>query len=373
MNRPIYLDHNATTPLDPEVKAEIVRALEIFGNPSSVHAFGREARVLIDKSRQSVAALLNCSPDEVLFTSGGTESNNLAIFGVTLKKGKGHIISTCIEHPAILNPLRRLEGQGFKVTYLPVDSNGIVDPERVKRAVTKETILITIMHSNNETGMIQPIKEIGTFARENGIPFHTDASQGVGKVYVDVNDLFVDLLTVAGHKFYGPKGVGALYVRRGTALEPFTLGAGHESGLRPGTENILGIAGLGKACEVAKRDLKKWIDHNLNLTSMLYEGIFSKLEARLNGAVDGRLPNTLNVSIKGIKGYEFVELLKDEVAFSAGSACHSGQCIPSTVLMAMGLKEAEALSAIRLSTGKDNTTDELSIAIELLLQKYSKL
>jgi cysteine desulfurase len=373
MNRPIYLDHNATTPLDPEVKAAIIHALDIFGNPSSAHLFGREARAVIDRSRQSVAELLNCSPDEVLFTSGGTESNNLAIFGVAFKKGKGHIISTCIEHPAVLNPLQRLQRQGFRVTYLPVNSRGIVEIEQVKKAITKDTILITVMHSNNETGMIQPIREIGSIARQRGIIFHSDASQSVGKIPVDVSDLSVDLLTVAGHKFYGPKGVGALYMRKGIAIEPPVLGAGHERGLRPGTENILGIAGLGKACEVAKRELKRWIQHNLSLTKILYEGITSRVEAGLNGAIEGRLPNTLNISIKGIKGYEFVEILKDEVAFSAGSACHSGQCMPSSVLIAMGLTEAEALSAIRLSTGKDNTTEEVLTALDLVVTKILKI
>lgn len=366
MPKPIYLDHNATTPLDEEVKGEIIRCLDLFGNPSSIHTYGAEAKAVIEKARELVASLINCSSDEVYFTSGGTESNNLAIFGIALKKGSGHIITSSIEHPAVLNPLKRLQDMGFRVTYLPVDSRGVVDPEDLKRAIQRDTILITIMHSNNETGMLQPISEIAKIANQQSIPLHTDASQSVGKVPVDVRALGVDLLTIAGHKFYAPKGVGALYVKRGLEIKPFMLGAGHERGLRPGTENTIGIAGLAKACEIAKRDLSLRISHNQKLTSTLYEALSASVSLRVNGSLEGRLPNTLNVSLKGVSGNKLVTALKDKVALSAGSACHAGVCKPSYVLKAMGLSDESALSAIRISTGKDNSIDEIHQAVDLI-------
>lgn len=371
MHKPIYLDHNATTPIDEEVKVEIIRCLEIFGNPSSIHTYGAEAKAVIETSRDSVASLINCSSGEVYFTSGGTESNNLAIFGIALKRGSGHIITSSIEHPAVLNPLRRLQEMGFRVTYLPVDSRGVVDPEDLKRAIQRDTILITIMHSNNETGMLQPIREIAKVANQNSIVFHTDASQSVGKIAVDVRELGVDLLTIAGHKLYAPKGVGALYVKKDLKIMPFMLGAGHERGLRPGTENTIGIAGLAKACEIAKGDLSQRISHNLKLTTTLYEALSASVSLRINGSLEGRLPNTLNVSIRGVSGNKLVSALKDKVALSAGSACHAGVCKPSYVLKAMGLSDESALSAIRISTGKDNSIDEILQAVDLLKKEIN--
>lgn len=371
MHKPIYLDHNATTPIDEEVKVEIIRCLEIFGNPSSIHTYGAEAKAVIETSRDSVASLINCSSGEVYFTSGGTESNNLAIFGIALKRGSGHIITSSIEHPAVLNPLRRLQEMGFRVTYLPVDSRGVVDPEDLKRAIKRDTILITIMHSNNETGMLQPIREIAKVANQNSIVFHTDASQSVGKIAVDVRELGVDLLTIAGHKLYAPKGVGALYVKKDLKIMPFMLGAGHERGLRPGTENTIGIAGLAKACEIAKGDLSQRISHNLKLTTTLYEALSASVSLRINGSLEGRLPNTLNVSIRGVSGNKLVSALKDKVALSAGSACHAGVCKPSYVLKAMGLSDESALSAIRISTGKDNSIDEILQAVDLLKKEIN--
>ncbi len=368
MNRPIYLDHNATTPLDDAVKQEIIGSLEIFGNPSSSHTFGVEARETIERARSSVAKLIGCKPEEIFFTSGGTESNNLAIFGVAFMNKGGHIIASSIEHPAVKNPLIALQSLGYRVTFLPVSGDGLIDPEDVKKALCKDTLLITVMHSNNETGMIQPIEEIGRIALNEGVAFHTDASQSIGKIRVDVKGIAVNLLTIAGHKFYGPKGMGALYVKTGTKISPFLRGAGHERGLRPGTENILGIAGLGKACEGALEHMETRKEHNLQMTSLIYESLSSALDIRLNGSLKGRLPNTLNISIKGIMGHELVHGLRDKVALSAGSACHSGICKPSEVLKAMGLSDSDALSAIRISTGKDNTAEEMSRAVRALLQ-----
>ncbi|MCX8070196.1 MAG: cysteine desulfurase [Thermodesulfovibrionales bacterium] len=352
MDRPIYLDYNATTPLDEEVKQSIIESLDVFGNPSSIHYYGQQAKELIEKSRQSVAQLLCCKSDEIIFTSGGTEANNLAIFGVAYSKGSGHIITSSIEHPAVMMPIKKLSDNGFVVTYLPVDSKGIIDPDDVKKAIRHNTILVSIMHANNETGMIQPIKEIGNITKPRGIVFHSDGAQSVGKVETDMDLLGVDLFSLAGHKLYAPKGVGALFIREGLNINPFCLGAGHERGLRPGTENIIGISGLGKACEVAKRDFQTLYDHNLSMTNFIYNSLLSNLPIRINGMMDNKLPNTLNVSILGISANDLIIKLKDMVALSSGSACHAGVCKPSYVLKAMGLTDEEALSAIRFSTGK---------------------
>lgn len=374
---PIYLDYNATTPLDEEVKGAIIESLEIFGNPSSIHYYGKQAKELIDKSRQSVAQLLSCKVEEVIFTSGGTESNNLAIFGVARAKGSGHIVTSVIEHPAIMMPLKRLKDSGFSITYLPVDGKGVVNPDDVKKAIKKDTILVSIMHSNNETGMIQPIEDIGKITRQREILFHSDGAQSVGKLKTDMDLFGVDLFSVAGHKLYAPKGVGALYIREGVNIVPFCLGAGHERGLRPGTENLIGIAGLAKACEIAKRDFTERLNHNLNLTNYIYQYLMSKdLSIKLNGSLDGRLSNTLNISIKGISAKNVVFDLKDKVALSAGSACHSGICKPSYVLKAMGVSDEDALSSIRFSTGKDSSIITTNMALEhlynLIQSSYKK-
>lgn len=358
----IYLDHNATTPLDPEVKDAIIKSLEIYGNPYSSHKIGREARDLIEQARKNVADLIKADPSNIFFTSGGTESNNLAIIGTAYKYKSGHIISSVIEHPSVLNPLRWLQSKGFDVTYLPVNSDCMVDVDDIRKAIRKDTILITIMHSNNETGVIQPIAEIGEIARQYGITFHTDAAQSIGKVKIDVTTICANMLTIVPHKFYGPKGIGALYVDDETRLDPIMFGAGHERGLRPGTENILGIAGFGKASEVANRDISQAQKHMLTLCDRLFQLLEDNLEVKLNGHKVMRLPNTLNISINGIRSYELIDKLKDKIALSAGAACHSGVCKPSYVLKAMGLKDEDALSSLRISVGKGNTLSDIETA-----------
>ena len=364
----IYLDHNATTPLDEEVIKAISGAFPDFGNPSSSHIAGTKAKAVIDKARQNVASLISCLPSEMTFTSGGTESNNLAIIGTAYKHGKGHIITSAIEHPAVLNPVKWLESKGFEATYLPVGPDGRVSPEDVSKALKKDTILITIMHSNNETGVLQPIAEIGRTARENKVTFHSDAAQSVGKMDVSVDELMVDMMSVVSHKFYGPKGVGALYIRSGSEPMPIMFGAGHERGLRPGTENTIGIAGLGKACEIARLHMSSRYTHAFELRDKLFDLLKDRLDIKLNGHETLRLPNTLNLSIKGVIGNDLVEKLKTSVAFSAGSACHAGVCKPSGVLKAMGLSDVEAMSAVRLSIGKDNTLSEIEEAAELIIR-----
>ncbi len=363
----IYLDNNATTPIDEDVKKVISDAFEIFGNPSSSHIYGIEARKLIEKARADVANLIGAEPSEVYFTSGGTESNNLAIIGTAYKYKRGHIITSVIEHPSVFNVVKWLESNGFEVDYLPVDSYGIVDPDDIKRAIRKDTILVTIMHSNNETGVLQPIKEIGKILKELNIPFHTDAAQSVGKIDVNVSELMVDMLTIVSHKFYGPKGVGAIYIKKGLNIMPIMFGAGHEKGIRPGTENVISISGFGKACELAYINMQERFKNSILLRERLYELLKSNLDLRLNGHYSLRLPNTLNISIKNIIGEDIVFTLKDRVAFSSGSACHAGVYKPSTVLKAMGLSDDEAISAIRLSVGKDNSIEEIEEASEIII------
>ncbi len=378
----IYLDNNATTPIDEEVKKAMTDAFDLFGNPSSGHSIGRAAKTAIDNARKQVANLISCEPSEVVFTSGGTESNNLAIIGTAYKYQKGHIITSIIEHPAVLNPVKWLEMKGFETTCVPVNSEGMVSPDDVRKAIKRDTILITIMHSNNETGALQPVREIGKIAKEYNIAFHSDAAQSVGKMEVRVPDLIVDMLTVVSHKFHGPKGIGALYLRNGIDLMPIMFGAAHERGIRPGTENVIGIAGLGKACEIAARDVSFRYGHTKKLSDMLFSLLQDKLDIKLNGHKTLRLPNTLNISIRGsrvkgrgsrILGEEIVEQLKDKVAFSAGSACHAGIRKLSSILKAMGLSDGDALSAIRLSTGKDNTATEIENASEAIIKCVEEL
>lgn len=363
----IYLDHNATTPIDEEVKKSMLDAFALFGNPSSSHGIGRAAKAAIEHARERVANLISCDSSEIVFTSGGTESDNLAIIGTAYRHQKGHIITSAIEHPAVLNPVKWLELKGFEVTYLPVDTSGRISPDDVRSAIRKDTILITIMHSNNETGVLQPVAGIGEIAREHGIIFHSDAAQSVGKMAVNISDLRVDMLTVVAHKFYGPKGAGALYIRQGVDVMPVMFGAGHERGLRPGTENIIGIAGLGKACEIAGRDMTHRYEHAVKLRDMLFERLRKRLDIKLNGHPALRLPNTVNIAIKGIIGEDLVAALNDKVAFSAGSACHAGIRNPSAVLKAMSLTDTDALSSVRLSVGKDNNEDEIRRASDMII------
>ncbi len=365
----VYLDYNATTPIDPEV----IEAMEPFlrnhfGNPSSSHSFGTTTRSAVEKARKQVAGLLGAKSYEIIFTSGGTESNNLAVQGVAFSlKSKGrHIITSSIEHPAIMEVCRHLEGNGFRITHLPVDSDGMVDPLDVRKAIMPDTILITIMHANNEVGTIQPIKEISQIAKEHKILFHTDAAQSVGKTVVDINDLGVDLLSVAGHKLYAPKGVGALYVREGVELGKFIHGADHEQNIRPGTENVLEIVGLGKACEIAGRDLEKNIKHLKLTRDSLKEGLLADFpQMKINGHPEFCLPNTLNVSFPGLEANTILGSLEN-LAASAGAACHVDQVDLSPVLVAMGIPVETAMGTIRLSTGKYTSLNEIESAVEEL-------
>jgi len=355
--QPIYLDHNATTPVAEEVANVMLPYLkDIFGNPSSSHYYGIQTKKAIIKARQQVASLLGCQSDEIIFTSGGTESNNFAIRGVaeTYRENGNHIITSRVEHPAVINVCNYLEKQGYKITYVEVDKFGMVKMEELEGAIRPDTILITIMHANNEVGTIQPIKEIGELAKKHGVLFHTDAAQSAGKIPVLVDELNVDFLSIAGHKLYAPKGIGALYIRRGTKLQPFMLGANHESGRRAGTENVLEIVGLGKACEIAIRDMESNQQHYRALRDQLWDGLKKELpEIILNGHPDLRLPNTLNVSFPDIDANTLLDELT-EVAASPGAACHSDVAEPSAVLVAMNISLEHSLGTIRFSTGRMN-------------------
>jgi cysteine desulfurase len=364
----IYLDYNASTPIAPEV-AEAMKPFlsQDFGNPSSQHWAGIPAKEAVEHARQQVAELLQCSPGEIVFTSGGSESNNHAIKGVffALREKGNHIITTQIEHPAVINPCRFLEKLGAEVTYVPVDRYGSVDPQDLQRAITPRTILITVMHANNEVGTIQPIEEISKIAREGGIVFHTDAAQSVGKIVTKVDDLRVDLLSIAGHKLYAPKGIGTLYIRKGTPIEPLIHGAGHESGRRAGTENVLLIAGLGMACEVAK--IYVGDDRICSMRDRFWKLLQDNFGEKvvLNGHPVHRLPNTLNVSFVGKAGGEILFRLNG-VAASTGAACHSGSVELSPVLKAMGISPEVGMGAIRFSLGRTTTLQELGRVVDLL-------
>jgi len=374
--QPIYLDYNATTPVDARVVEAMLPYLrEHFGNPSSSHPYGVQAHTAVEQARGEVASLLGCAPDEIIFTGGGSEANNLAIKGIAeANRNRGnHIITTQVEHPAILEPCRYLERRGFQVTYLPVDRYGMVDPDAVAQAITPQTILITVMHANNEVGTIQPIPAIGRIARAHGIPFHTDAAQSVGKIATRVDDLQVDLLTVAGHKLYAPKGVGALYLRRGVQVEPLIHGAGHERGRRAGTENVAGMVGLGAACRLAGETLLETAGQLRTLRDRLHQGLMNYgVALSLNGHPVERLPNTLNLSFMGIDSSTLLAALP-EVAASTGSACHAGQTEPSSVFLAMGTPRAVALGAVRFSLGRGTTREEVDQAVTFLLQQLSNL
>ncbi|GAB4316090.1 MAG: cysteine desulfurase NifS [Methanobacteriaceae archaeon] len=374
----IYMDHSATSPVDKEVLAAMEPFfMEEYGNASTLYSLGRQAKKSLESARASIASLIGASPDEIIFTSGGTESDNIAIKGSAyLLKDKGnHIITSDIEHPAVYETCRYLEKQGFRVTYLPAGEEGIVNVSDLEDAITDETIIITIMHANNEIGTIQPIAQIGEIARKRGIRFHTDAVQTVGKIPVDVNQLKVDLLSISAHKLYGPKGVGALYIKKGVRLEPLIHGGGHEKGIRPGTENVSGIVGMGKACEIAERDLEKIKNHTSNLRNRLIDRILSEVEdAYLNGHPTKRLPNIVNFRFSAIEGESLVlHLDSKKIAASTGSACSSKKLEPSHVLMALGLKEVDAHGSLRLSLGKENTTEDVEYVVEAIKETVKKL
>jgi len=369
--RRIYFDHSATTPVDREVAAAALEYMtEKFGNASSIHAFGREARKAVEEAREKVAALIGATAKEIFFTSGGTEGDNLAIKGVAFanrKKGN-HIITSAIEHHAVLHTCEYLEKHGYTVTYLPVDEYGMVRVEDVKNAITDKTILITIMLANNEVGTVQPVAEIGRIAREKGVYFHTDAVQAVGNYPIDVQAMNIDLLTMSGHKFHAPKGIGALYVRRGVRIESVQHGGGHERNLRAGTENVPGIVGLGKAAEIARRDMDKKVAHLSKLRDRIIGEVMAKIpHVKLNGHPTVRLPGNANFSFLFIEGESLLlNLDLKGIAASSGSACTSGSLDPSHVLLAMGLPHEVAHGSLRITLGKDNTEADVDYFLEVL-------
>jgi len=369
--KPIYLDYNATTPLAPEV-AEVMKPFleEYFGNPSSTHWYGVQTRKAVEKARAQVAALIHANPDEIIFTSGGSESNNFAIKGIAYaKKSVGnHIITSSVEHPAVVEVCEYLKSQGFEITYVPVDEYGMVHPDNVEKAITPQTILISIMHANNEVGTIQPIKEIAKIAHRHDIAMHTDAAQSTGKISVHVGELKVDLLSIAGHKLYGPKGIGALYIRRGVKLEKIIHGADHEQNLRAGTENILCDVGLGKACEIAGKNLQENMQHMKEMRDLLHKKIEdSGLDFILNGHPEKRLPNTLSLSFRNVEANTVLSELTN-VAASAGAACHSDQIDVSAVLEAMDVPIEYAMGTIRFSTGRFTTKEDIEKAAEEVIK-----
>ncbi|OGP54495.1 MAG: cysteine desulfurase NifS [Deltaproteobacteria bacterium RBG_13_52_11] len=364
----IYLDYNATTPIDKSVADAMLPYIQgNYGNPSSSHDYGIAAQKAVESAREQVASLLNANPKEIVFTSGGSESNNMVIKGVaySFRERGNHIITSQIEHPAVLNPCKFLEKNGYEVTYLPVDGFGTVNPEDLAKAITSRTILVTIMHANNETGTIQPISAISRICRKKGVLFHTDAAQTVGKIPTRIDDLGVDFLSVAGHKLYAPKGVGALYIRDGIQIEPLIHGAGHENGRRAGTENVIFNVGLGRACEIAS----DWITDNTirEHRDKFYKALQSLFgnRIRLNGHPKNRLPNTLYISFLGFETSEVMKAL-GRVAVSTSSACHSGSTSLSPVLRAMGISDSELAATIRFSLGRYTTDNELEIVLKNL-------
>jgi cysteine desulfurase len=381
--KPVYLDYNATTPVDPAVLQAMLPFLGPdgnlpfgnFGNPSSSHAYGQTAREAVTQARRQVAALIGAEADEIVFTGGGSEASNLALKGVVFAKLRGifgrwardaHIVTSAIEHPATLQPCEFLKRLGCRVTILPVDRHGLVDPAAVKKALDRSTTLVSIMHSNNEVGSLQPIAEIVAIAHERGVPVHADAAQSLGKVPVDVRELGVDLVSIAGHKLYAPKGVGALFVRRGVKLEPLIHGAGHEDGRRAGTENVPYLVGLGRACELARQSLPGATQHLRKLRDRLWDQLQAAFGEGLvvNGHPEKRLPNTLNVSFLGHVGSEVLEKVPG-IAASTGSACHEGHITLSPVLCAMGVPPGQGRGAVRLSVGRYTTEAEVDHAAEL--------
>ena len=371
----VYLDHAATTPVDKEVLEAMLPFFdEKFGNASSLHAYGREAREALEKSREEVAKLINADADEIIFTGSGTESDNLAIKGIAFKHGRGHIITSKIEHPAVLETCKYLEKKGFDVTFLPVDEYGLVKPEDVENAIRDDTILISIMHANNEIGTIEPIEEIGEIARKHGILFHTDAVQSAGKIEIDVKKINVDLLSMSSHKIYGPKGVGALYVRRGVKLEPVLHGGGHEKGMRSSTENVAGIVGFAKACEICRRRMHVDADKITRLRDKIIKEVLKIEESYLTGHPTRRLPNNASFYFKGIEGESLVLMLDAKgIATSTGSACSSKKLQASHVLLAIGIRPEDAHGSLRVTLGRENTEEEIDYFLEVLPEVVEEL
>jgi cysteine desulfurase len=374
----IYLDYAATTPADPDVvKAMLPYFTESFGNPSSLYSYGQESKGALDEAREKIALAIGAQSDEIIFTSGGTEADNTALAGVAwANKGKGnHIITTTIEHHAILEICHFMGKTGFDITYVPVDKYGIVDPDDIKKAITPRTILISVMHANNEVGSIQPIEEIGHIAREAGVYLHTDAVQTVGHIPVDVNKLGVHLLSISAHKLYGPKGVGLLYVRRGTRITPYLHGGAQEKGRRAGTENVAGIVGLAKAVELAMTDLENEMRRQMLLRDRLIKGLLDKIElVQLNGHPTQRLPNNVNVSIDYVEGESMLlNLDLDDVCVSTGSACSSTSQEPSHVLLAMRVPPEKAHCSLRFTLGKSTTDADIAHVLEIMPSMVARL
>lgn len=369
----VYMDYAATTPVRQEVAERVSRCLmDLWGNPSSVHSFGREARRVVEEAREEVACLIGARPDEVFFTSGGTEADNLAVLGVARRfEAKGrHIVTSAVEHHAVLHACEYLERAGFEVTRLRVDGSGLVDPDELRKAIRKDTILVSVMLANNEVGALQPIWELTAIAREAGVLFHTDAVQAAGNIPVDVKELGVDLMSMSAHKFYGPKGVGVLYVRKGVRLEPVLFGGGQERQLRPGTENVPGIAGMGAAAGLARREMSDRAARVASLREALVSGLRERMDGvRVNGHPDPRwrLPGIASVTLSGVEGESvLMNLDLKGVAASGGSACAAGSLEPSHVLLAMGLTPDEARGTIRFSLGSGNTMEDVDRVLEVL-------
>lgn len=377
MNGPIYLDYNATTPVDPQVADAIEPYLrQHFGNPSSSHVYGRNAHQAVDRAREQVARLIGAQADEIVFTGCATEANNLAIRGTAraLRDKGRHLITSAVEHPAVEQPFKRLSDDGWEVTVIPVDSYGRVDLAKLSAALRDDTVLVSIMHANNEVGTIQPVEEISAMTRPRGIVLHTDAAQSVAKIPVSVDGLGVDLLTLAGHKFYATKGVGALYVRRDTPLLPVLAGAGHEAGLRPGTENVPAIVGIGEAARIAYERKPEKIQQLRLLRDQLHNRLAEAIpELLLNGHPEQRLPNTLNLSFPGVEGRDLLAHAANEVAASVGSACHEEDDTVSGVLGAMGIEADRARGAVRLTLGTASTELEIERAGEALITAWQSI
>jgi len=376
MRERVYLDHNASTPVHPEVLAAMLPFFgEVYGNPSSVHAFGRAARDAVDDARATIARFLGSRPEEIVFTSGGTESDNFGVKGLALARGAGHVITSRIEHHAVLRTCEALEAQGFDVTYLPVDDQGRLDPDDVKRALRPDTLAISVMHANSEVGTIQPIAEIGAIAREHGVPLHVDAVQTFGKVPIDVDAMGIDLLSFSGHKIYGPKGAAGLYIRRGTKMVAVQHGGEHERRRRAGTENVPGIVGLAAAVEIRSREMGAEAERLSTLRDRLWEGIGERIpESRLNGARVARLPGTANVVFRRVESESIVLGLDLKgIAVSAGSACTSGNVEPSYVLVAMGIPVEWAMGAVRFSLGRSTSAEDVEYVIEAIEPIVAKL
>lgn len=373
--RPIYLDHNASTPVLPEVRDAMLPYLgEYFGNPSSNHVYGQGMRDAVMRAREQVASLIECSPQEVYFTSGGTEANNLAIRGLAAANPmRRHIITSAIEHPATIEPCRALEREGYCVDTLPVDQTGRIEPDELSRVVRADTLLVTTVHANSETGSLQPIRQLSRIAHECGAWVHSDAAQSAGKIPVSVEREGLDLLSVAGHKLYAPQGVGALYVRAGVPISPLVTGADHEKGLRPGTENVASIVGLGKACAIAKAELDLESQRLQVLRERLWNRLLENIPGlALNGHPQLRLPNTLNVRFPGVSGNRLLEHCA-QVAASTGSACHASGDAASAVILAMGITPEQAIGSVRLSLGRLNTEHEIDTAADALIESWKSL